>query len=350
MTIVWFITGLVLLAVGAELLVRGASSMARMLGVTPLVIGLTVVAMGTSTPEMVVSVIAALEGRPSIAVGNAVGSNVFNVLFILGVCALARPLVVALDVVRRDVPVMIAVSLVLWLFALDGLLGLTEALVFLAGLAGFVVFTVSESGRDVASRTADEGTVAKGSWVRDGSLMIAGLVLLVLGARALVSAAVSMAQALGVSETVIGLTIVAAGTSLPELAASVVATVRGERDIAVGNVVGSNVFNILGILGGSGLAAGGHLPIDPSIKAFDLPVMVAVALACLPLFASGHVIARWEGGLFLAYYVAYLSYLVLASTQHDALSPFSLVMAEFVAPLTVVTLVLVTWRTVRSRA
>jgi cation:H+ antiporter len=350
MTIAWFIAGLVVLAAGAELLVRGASSMARMLGVTPLVIGLTVVAMGTSTPEMVVSVIAALEGRPSIAVGNAVGSNVFNVLFTLGVCALTRPLVVALDVVRRDVPVMIGVSLVLWLFALDGALGLTEALVFLAGLAGFVVFTVSESRVEGASRTSDEGTVAKGGWLRDASLVIAGLVLLVLGARALVSAALSMAQALGVSEAVIGLTIVAAGTSLPELAASVVATLRGERDIAVGNVVGSNVFNILGLLGVAGLAAGGHLPVDPSIEAFDLPVMVAVALACLPLFASGYVIARWEGGLFLAYYVAYMSYLVLASTQHDALPHFSLVMMEFVVPLTVVTLAVVTWRTARSRA
>jgi cation:H+ antiporter len=350
MTIVWFITGLVVLAAGAELLVRGASSMARMVGVTPLVIGLTVVAMGTSTPEMVVSVIAAIEGRPSIAVGNVVGSNVFNVLFILGVCALTRPLVVALDVVRRDVPVMIGVSLVLWIFALDGALGLTEALVFLAGLAGFLVFTVRESRVHAASRTADEGTVATGSWVRDGSLVVAGLVLLVLGARALVSAAVSVAQTLGVSEAVIGLTIVAAGTSLPELAASVVATLRGERDIAVGNVVGSSVFNILGILGVSGLAAGGHLPVDPSIEAFDLPVMVAATLACLPLFASGHVIVRWEGGLFLAYYVAYMSYLVLASTQHDALPHLSPVMMEFVVPLTVVTLAVVTWRTVRSRA
>jgi cation:H+ antiporter len=278
-----------------------------------------------------------------------VGSNVLNVLLILGVCALVRPLVVASELVRRDVPVMIGVSLALWVFALDGRLALLEALILATGLVGFVVFTVTESRR--APQSAPPGAGATGAGrLGEAARVLVGLVLLVLGARALVSAAVTLAQALGISEVVIGLTIVAAGTSLPEIAASVVATLRGERDIAVGNVVGSNIFNVLGILGISGLVAGGRLPIDPSIEAFDLPVMVAVALACLPLFASGHRIARWEGVLFLAYYLAYVGYLVLASTAHDALPRFSLVMMEFVLPLTVVTLAVVAWRTTRDAA
>jgi cation:H+ antiporter len=345
-TIVWLLAGLVALVAGAELLVRGASSLARAFGIPSLLIGLTVVAFGTSTPELVVSVVAALEGRPSIAVGNVVGSNIFNVLFILGLCTLIRPLVVASDLVRRDVPVMIGVSLLLWLFALDGRLGLGEAVVCLGGLVGFGVFTIGES-RAAATPDALAAKLAKPRWLVDGAAIAVGLLLLVVGARWLVAAAVTVAQGLGVSESVIGLTIVAAGTSLPEVAASVVATLRGERDIAVGNVVGSNIFNILGILGITGILAGGRLPIDPGIVAFDLPVMAAVALACLPIFASGHRLDRWEGGLFLAYYVAYTTYLILASTGHDALPALSLVMAEFALPLTAVTLAVVAWRIAR---
>ena len=347
MTIVWLGAGLVALVAGAELLVRGASSLARAFGIPPLLIGLTVVAMGTSTPELVVSVVAALEGRPSIAVGNVVGSNIFNVLFILGLCTLIRPLMVASDMVRRDVPVMIGVSLLLWLFALDGRLGLVEAVVCLGGMVGFVGFTLGESRAAVTPDALAAATRTEPRWLVDGAAVAAGLILLVVGARWLVDAAVTVAQGLGVSESVIGLTIVAAGTSLPEVAASVVATLRGERDIAVGNVVGSNIFNILGILGITGILAGGRLPIDPGIVAFDLPVMAAVALACLPIFASGHRLDRWEGGLFLAYYVAYTTYLVLASTGHDALPGLSLVMAEFALPLTAVTLAVVAWRIAR---
>jgi len=346
-TIVWLGAGLVALVAGAELLVRGASSLARAFGIPPLLIGLTVVAMGTSTPELVVSVVAALEGRPSIAVGNVVGSNIFNVLFILGLCTLIRPLVVASDLVRRDVPVMIGVSLLLWLFALDGRLGLVEAVVCLGGMVGFVVFTIGESRGAATPDALAAATLTKPRWLVDGTAIAVGLILLVVGARWLVAAAVTVAQGLGVSESVIGLTIVAAGTSLPEVAASVVATLRGERDIAVGNVVGSNIFNILGILGITGILAGGRLPIDPGIVAFDLPVMAAVALACLPIFASGHRLDRWEGGLFLAYYVAYTTYLVLASTGHDALPGLSLVMAEFALSLTAVTLAVVAWRIAR---
>jgi cation:H+ antiporter len=342
--------GLALLALGAELLVRGASRIAAAFGVTPLVIGLTVVAFGTSTPELVVSVLAVREGGPEIAIGNVVGSNVFNVLFILGICALVRPLVVHAALVRRDVPLMIGVSLCFWLLALDGTLSRLECVLALSGLVGFVVFSVraarAERAAAEAMHPAEAGDAPTRIPVQVG-LVAAGLTLLVLGARWFVASAIDVAQALGVSETVIGLTIVAAGTSLPEVAASVIATLRGERDIAVGNVVGSNLFNMLGILGIAGLAGETQLTVAPSIVAFDLPVMVAVALACLPVFASAHVIARWEGALFLGYYVAYTAYLGLASTSHDALPQLSLVMMEFVVPLTVLTLAIVMWRSIR---
>jgi cation:H+ antiporter len=170
---------------------------------------------------------------------------------------------------------------------------------------------------------------------------VGAVAILVVGARFLVSGAVDAARALGVDEGVIGLTIVAAGTSLPEVATSLVATLRGERDIAVGNVVGSNIFNLLGILGISGIAASGGLVVSPAIEGFDLPVMLAVAVACLPLMASGHRIPRWQGALFLVYYVAYTTYLVLASQEHAALPRFSAVMLEFVVPFTVASVVAV---------
>jgi cation:H+ antiporter len=346
----WLLAGLVLLAVGAELLVHGASQIARALGVTPLVIGLTVVAFGTSAPELVVSVHAVLGGRSDIALGNVVGSNTFNVLFILGLCALVRPLLVHSALVRREVPLMIGVSLGLWLFALDGFLGPLECLLALAGLVVFVVSSIRAARSEDAvcpgesARATDARAVSLAAQI---GLVALGLALLVLGARWFVAAAITIAQLLGLSETVIGLTIVAAGTSLPEVATSLMATLRGQRDIAVGNVVGSNLFNVLGILGVAGLVGDARLAVSPSIVAFDLPVMVAVALACLPIFASGHRIARWEGALFLAYYVAYTAYLVLASASHDALRHLSFVMMEFVVPLTVLTLGVVAWRGAR---
>ena len=182
------------------------------------------------------------------------------------------------------------------------------------------------------------------------AFIVAGLALLVLGSRWLVNGAVAFAQALGVSELVIGLTVVAAGTSLPEVATSILAAFRGERDIAVGNVVGSNIFNILAVLGLAGLVAPSGLPAPAALLRFDLPVMVAVAIACLPIFASGATIARWEGALFLFYFAAYTAYVVLAAQQHDALPAFSAAMEAFVLPLTAVTLAVVGWRAWRARA
>jgi cation:H+ antiporter len=347
-----FAAGLAGLVMGATLLVRGASKLALSFGISPLVVGLTIVAFGTSAPEMAVSVGAVLDGRTDIAAGNAVGSNIFNVLFILGASALITPLVVNLQLIRQEVPIMIGAALLLLLLGLDGQLGLFDAGLLTVLMAAYTVFLIVQSRRASAQATEYDDEVkpaAAGAW--DAKLpaqlllIVAGLGLLVVGSEALVGAAVNFAKALGVSDVVIALTIVAAGTSMPEVATSIAAALKGERDIAVGNVVGSNTFNILGCLGLSGLAAGtGGLPLAPSLLSFDIWVMLAVSLACLPVFVSGREIARWEGGVFVGYYVAYVAYLILAAQQHDALPFFSNVMLGFVVPLTVVTLIVMLLR------
>jgi cation:H+ antiporter len=333
--------GLLLLFAGGESLVTGAVALARRFGVSPLVIGVTVVAFGTSAPEAVVSGLAALRGQDAIAVGNVVGSNSFNVLFVLGACALLRPLAVAQQLVFRDVPVMIAVSLLFWLLSLDGRLSLLEGAIFLAGLGLFVSDAVRSSRRETQEIASEYESALPAAAPRAGPAVLralAGLALLVLGARWLVASATTLARAFGVDETVIALTIVAAGTSMPEVATSVVATLRGQRDIAVGNVIGSNIFNILGILGLSALVGGG-LDVAPAFTRFDVPILVAVAIACLPLVARRHEISRWQGGFFLAFYLAYVLYLILAAKQHESLEWFSAVMLEFVIPLVAASLI-----------
>jgi cation:H+ antiporter len=346
-TLLLFALGLVLLTLGGEGLVRGASGIARGFGIAPLVIGLTVVAFGTSAPELVVSLTATVAGSHSVAVGNVVGSNIFNVLAILGLCALLRPLVVAQQLVFRDVPLMIAVSLLVLFFGMDGRISAGEGALLALGLVWFCWDSLRQSRRESSAVKQEYESAApagvaprRGAWL-DGAVALGSLAALVLGARWLVSAAVAVARDLGVDEGVIALTIVAAGTSLPEVATSVVATLRGERDIAAGNVVGSNIFNLLGILGVSAIASGSGVLVEPAIESFDLPVMTAVAVACLPLMARGHRIPRWQGALFLAYYAAYLLYLALAQQQHAALARFSAVMLEFVLPFTVATVVAV---------
>ncbi|MCX7660926.1 MULTISPECIES: calcium/sodium antiporter [Caldimonas] len=343
MSIVTFIAGLMALVAGAEALVRGASRLSLSWGISPLVVGLTVVAFGTSAPEMAVSVGAAAQGATEMAVGNVVGSNVFNVLFILGLSALIAPLVVHVQVIRQEVPLMLAAGLVLVAMALDGVISRPEAALLLALMLGYTIFLIVQARRAPAQEQSEFAADAPASqWDRHWSvqilLVLVGLAALVLGSRWLVQAATAFASALGVSDVVIGLTIVAAGTSLPEVAASVTASLRGQRDIAVGNVVGSNLFNILGCLGLAGVVADGGLPIPEAVRNFDLWVMMATLLACLPIFMTGRQIARWEGGVLLAYYGAYTAYLVLAAQHHEALGAYSTVMMSFVIPLTIVTL------------
>jgi cation:H+ antiporter len=356
MTLLLLVLGLLFLVLGAEALVRGASKLAATVGVSPLVIGLTVVAYGTSTPEMVVSVMSGLAGQADIALGNVVGSNIFNVLFILGISALLVPLVVSQQLVRFDVPLMIAVSLLLCLLGLDGKIGRVDGLFLFAGGILYTVFLIYQSRKEnqdireeYAKEYGSQVVPSFPSWTINTVFIVGGLGLLVLGSRWLVDSAVTIAQLIGVSELVIGLTIVAAGTSLPEVATSIIASLRGERDIAVGNVVGSNIFNILAVLGLSSIVTPDGIHVSTAAQRFDIPVMIAVAVACLPIFFTGHVIARWEGALFLGYYVVYTLYLILAVAQHAALPVVNMTMVWFVIPLTVLTLLVVTLRALRKR-
>jgi cation:H+ antiporter len=348
MNLLMFLIGLILLVVGASILVRGASKLAMSFGISPLVVGITIVAFGTSAPELAVSVGAVLDGNSDIAVGNVVGSNIFNVLFILGISALIVPLVVNIQLVRQEVPIMLGSCLLMLVLSLDGLLSFLDGGVLFALMIAYTVFLFVQSRRETQAANAEFAEAVQPAvagawdshWAAQIFLITAGLMALIFGSDYLVQASVNLAKSMGVSEIVIGLTIVAAGTSMPEVATSIVAAIKGERDIAVGNVVGSNTFNILGCLGLSGLVSGDlGLSIAPSLVAFDIWVMLAVSLACLPVFMSGRQIARWEGGLFLVYYIAYIAYLILAAQQHDALPLFSRVMMGFVIPLTIVTLV-----------
>ena len=348
------VAGLVLLVGGAELLVRGASRLAANVGISPLVIGLTVVAYGTSAPELAVSLGAALSGQGDVAVGNVIGSNTFNVLFILGVSALIVPLLVHQQLVRVDVPIMLATSVLVMVLARDGRLDGGEGALLLAGAVaytGFALWMSRAESRAVQTEYAEAfPPPARTTWLGNAAMVATGLVLLVVGARMFVAAAVEVARSMGASELVIGLTLVAAGTSLPEVATSVLAAVRGERDIAVGNVVGSNIFNLLAVLGASAVAAPGGLAVSTAVTSFDLPVMLAASFACLPIFFTGLTIARWEGGLFLGYYVAYVAYLVLDGSGHGALPAYHGLMYWFVLPLTAVTLLVLStrhWRDTR---
>jgi cation:H+ antiporter len=355
MTILLFVVGLVFLILGAEALVRGSSRIATVFGISPLVIGLTVVAFGTSSPELAVSVKSVLSSQSNIAVGNVVGSNIFNVLFILGLSSLIVPLIVSQQLVRLDVPLMIAMSIITLIFSLDGNLGRVEGFALFVSLVIYIWFLIYQSRKETSAvkeeyaREFGSDESVKNNWAKNIGLILGGLTLLILGSRWLVDSAVSFAQYFGVSELVIGLTIVAAGTSLPEVVTSVIAAVRGERDIAVGNVVGSNLFNIMGVLGLTSIIAPAGVEVSIAVIRFDMPVMIVVAMACLPIFFTGGVISRQEGALLLGYYVAYTLYLILAVSHHDALPEFSATMLYFVIPLTAVTIVIIALRELRNR-
>jgi cation:H+ antiporter len=338
--------GLVVLVFGGEMLVRGASRLAAAMRVSPLVIGLTVVAFGTSAPELAVSVQASLAGNAEIALGNVVGSNILNVLFILGLSAVIVPLVVSSQLIRRDVPLMILASLLVLVFGWDGRTSRLDGLLLFGGLLIYTYWCVRQSRRETADvqsefaqATPPPARGLRGTLVQVG-LIVLGLILLAAGARWLTGGAVTVAEAWGVSRLIIGLTIVAVGTSLPEVVTSIVAAWRGERDLAVGNIVGSNLFNILCVLGLSSTIAPDGVDISSTALQFDIPVMIAVAVACLPIFFTGNRISRWEGGLFLFYYVAYTAYLVLDAMDHAFSRTLAGVMVVFVVPLTVITLVI----------
>lgn len=304
------VTGLVLLTAGAELLVRGASAVALQLGLSALAVGLTVVAFGTSAPEFVVSLQAATRGSAAIAVGNVVGSNICNIALILGLAALVRPTVVQARLYRLDVPLLVVLSLLAALLLAGPGIGRVAGAALLAGLGLYTALTLRQArteSRDVRQEFAQALDRRRLPLVGAVVMLAAGLVLLAVGAELLVRAAVRIAALAGMSEAAIGLTVVAVGTSLPELAASVVAAARGQGDIAVGNVVGSNLFNLLGVLGASAVAT----PLIVSGMTWrDLLVMLALAVALLPISRSGFVVSRREGALLVLCYVAYLIWLL----------------------------------------
>ncbi|MCS7190662.1 MAG: calcium/sodium antiporter [Fimbriimonadales bacterium] len=341
----WLILpGLLLLIGGGEWLVRGASRLASLLGVPPVVIGLSVVAFGTSAPELAVSVLSAYRGQPDIAVGNVVGSNIVNILLILGLSAVVAPLTVSVRLIKIEVPMMVGTALLFFILGYDGRLTRLDGAILVGIFIAYLTWmTRTARSEPILEEELEEaGAIPRNGWtyLKLGGLVVAGLGGLVLGSEWLIQGAVAMARAIGVSELVIGLTVVAVGTSLPELATSVIASIRGERDISIGNVVGSNIFNILSVLGFSTLVAPNGVAVAPAVLRFDAPVMIAVSLACFPVFFNGFAIKRWEGALFVGYYIAYTVYLILNSSHHDALDEYTFAMQYFVIPLTVIALLL----------
>ena len=341
---------------GGEYLVRSATALATAMRISPLVIGLTVVAFGTSAPELAVTVQAAWSGSAEIALGNVVGSNIANVLLVLGLAAVVAPLTVHSRVVRIDVPLVILASLGVWLMAFSHGIGHLDGLLLVLALMVYLAWSVRQGKREAmevqgellqAVETETRGAPA--SLVKQIGLLLIGLLLLALGARLLVMGAVDIALVLGVDELVIGLTVVAIGTSLPEVVTSVVASLRGNRDIAVGNVIGSNLFNLLGVLGIGALVAPHGIAVSPEVLTLDLPIMIATALVCLPIFFVGLRISRLEGAFLLSYFVLYLTHVVMRATGAVFMREFEVVMLFFVIPLTLVAIAISVYPCLRGR-
>ena len=296
--------GLYLLTVAADWLVGGASNLAKRIGVSSLVIGLTVVAFGTSMPELAVSVDASMAGNPGIAVGNVVGSNIFNIALILGIAALIQPISCHKNVIRRDVPVMIVVAGLMWYFSFDRLISRTEAIIMFSLLIVYTLYSYLKARQEPQPEAVVETHESEPTTLTtEVRLIVSGLIAMIAGSKLLLQGSVALAKAGGISDEVIGLTLIAAGTSLPELATSAVASLKGHSDIAIGNVVGSNIFNILGILGVAGMI----LPLEVSehMAKIDCPLMVVISLGCLPIMRSDLKITRIEGVILLAAYLAY---------------------------------------------
>lgn len=339
-TILYFIGGLIVLIVGAELLVRGSSRLAAAFGMSPLVIGLTVVALGTASPEIAVSLQAAVSGQGDITIGNIIGSNIFNILFVLGVSAIFTHLLIAEQLIRLDAPIMIGISLLTYLLVVDRHLSRLDGAILFVGVVSYTIFSLRQSRKEsrgvqqeYAQEYAKKESPTPQNILKYTVFIAAGLGLLVLGAHWLVDSATAIAVSLGVSELVIALTIVAAGTSLPEVATSVIAAIRGESDIAVGNAVGSNIYNLLGVLGISGLLSPGGINVAENAFRFDFPVMIFVAVVTLPIFYIDSRVSRLEGGVLFSYYALYTSYLILRASQSAAL-PALTTFAFLYVPLT----------------
>ena len=309
-----FLVGLGILYVGAEWLVKGAASLALRYGIRPLVVGLTVVALGTSMPEFVVNFFAALSNEDSLALGNIIGSNICNIALILGTSALVLPLAVTSGTLRKEYPIMMLVMVFFYIIALDGVINQVDGIMLVGGLVAFLIFIVLDARR-YARRSAVEGVAnvegeeVLGSPLRKVLFLIGGIAFLAVGARLMIYAAIFIAEELGIDPVVIGLTVVAIGTSLPELAASVVSAIRSEADLSVGNVLGSNLLNVLFVVGLVSMVS--PIQVDPESLDLHFPVMLAFGALLLPIMWTHYRISRFEGGILLAGFVGYLAYLVL---------------------------------------
>lgn len=346
LSVIELLAGLCLLIFGAELMVRAAVHLAARLNVRPLIIGLTLVALGSSAPQMAVSLQATLAHNSDIAVGSVVGSSIFNILVTLGLSALIIPLRVSRQLVRLDIPLMIGACLLVFVLAWNGEIGRFDGILLLGALALYLGLLLRQS-RHSTRPHSEHGEATQASWIGSSLMIIVGLAMLVFAGHLLLGAAIEVATDLGFSERVIGLTVVAVGTSLPELATSLIAALRGQRDIAVGNVIGANLFNLLGVLGFTALIAPTPLSVSPNALDFDLPVMLGVAVLSLPVFYSGYRVTRAEGLLLLGLYLAYGLHVVSFTTGMPLAGKLERLMLFYVLP-TLLTFLLFTsviaWR------
>lgn len=354
------VIGLVCLVVGAELLVRGAAAIATRLGVQPVIIGLTVVAFGTSAPELAVSIGSGISGNSDVAFGNVAGSNIANILLILGASAVVGGLAVSQRIVRLDAPILLVVSLATLLMSLDNRIGRVDGVILFSGVVAYTWWLLRASRRETAAVAQEyetaielvEGAVAEKPILVQIAVVIGGLAILVVGSQLLVYAATDIAESLGVSDLIIGLTVVAIGTSLPEFATSIMAAFRGQRDIAVGNVIGSNLFNLMCVLGLTGIVTSDGVSVGDTSLRVDFPVMIAATVVLLPIIWRGFRIERWEGLVLAAFYVVYIAYLVLDEGDNaaaDVIGPVALIAALLMFVVFAVT-GYQSWRQYRSAA
>jgi cation:H+ antiporter len=352
----FIVLGLGILIAGAQFLVKGASRFALALGIPPLIVGLTIVAFGTSAPELAVSIQSCISNQTEIVLGNVIGSNIYNVLFILGICATITPLSVAPQLIRLDVPIMIAASLLLLILSYDRTISTLDGVILIGALAIYTLFVIVQSRKEkkevkeeYAEQIQDAAKTDRRYWLQI-LYMISGLALLGFGSDLLIDGAVAIATQLGIAPVIIGMTIVTIGTTAPELTTCLVAAWNGERDIAVGNIVGSNIFNVLAVLGVGSLVAPDGINVGPRMIGFGIPVMIAVLFSCMPIFFAGQAIRRWEGVLFLLFFVLYITYLVLEELHDERVLTLQNAVIWFIAPMAAVTVVVSVWREYKTRS
>lgn len=317
----WCAAGLALLIGGAELIVRGGTSVAARLGIPPLIVGLTIVAIGTSMPELAVGIDAALRGEGELAAGNIVGANMVNILLILGLSALIQPLAIRSQTIRMDLPIIVIAALMLQAAVWNGTLSRLEGIIFVLAALAYTLLLLRAALREPKGKETDPGEVEAApsvteplNMMRSFALLVGGMVIVIIGADWMVNGSITLARRWGVSDAFIGLTVVAIGTTAPELITTLVATFRGKRDLAIGNLLGSSIYNILFILGIICIVAGG-ISVGPALVHVEIPLMIAVALVLVPVFASGRKVTRLEGALFVSAYAAFLAFLIITRRE-----------------------------------